>query len=67
MLTKMLSDLASIIIEKCSGVLNTSTENLGSPYDVLDVFGSAIGKVVSRVHLGVCSYSHACSPMKKLD
>lgn len=46
-------DLASVIIEKSTGVLNSGTDLASSPYNILDVFGSAIGKVVSETHCDV--------------
>jgi hypothetical protein len=43
--------LASVIIEHCTGVLTTASNRLTPEYGILDVFGSAIRKVVSSQSL----------------
>lgn len=39
-------DLATVIIERCTGVLASANNRLTPGYNIVDVFGSAIGKVV---------------------
>jgi hypothetical protein len=39
-------DLASTIIEHCAGVLSLEANHPNPEYGLLEVFGSAIGKVV---------------------